>query len=262
MPEEPEEGFVIRDRRRFLSDEAETPTPPAAAPAAPTPPPVPAAPPLQTETSSPVSAFSGPTTPSFGAAPSGVSLSDDADAGAFDPVFGDLDELSDLESASVYGDEAQMGADASGAEAGPGEIPDVYSMLLVFLEQMRGLALLYMGLIQHPDAQQVGIDLEQAKVAINTVGFIVSQLEPVIAPEERMPIKAMVSDLQVAFVERAKQLQAAQNPALAQPGMPGQPGANPSPFAQPGGQSGASAPRPGGNPGSFGPGGFPPRRRS
>jgi len=86
----------------------------------------------------------------------------------------------------------------------PGEIPDVRSVLALFLGELRNLAWLRMGLVANPVTHQIEKDLMQAKMAIDTVAFLASQLEPHVAPEERLPLKAMVSDLQVNFVEQSK----------------------------------------------------------
>lgn len=139
MPEESEEGFVFRDRRRG-----------AEAPAAPAPPPPPA----------PVEIAEEP-----------------------------ADELYDAE---------------DGDDDAPGALPDVYSVIALFMQEFRSLAWLRMGLMANPSTGVIERDLEQAKVAIDTVTFLASQLEPVVAPEERLPLKALVSDLQLNFVEQAR----------------------------------------------------------
>ena len=141
MPEEEEEGFTFRDRRRTNVEDTAPPPAPVAAPAP-------------------------------------VVLEESAEEG--------------LES---Y-DEEELGA--------PGEIPDVRSVLALFLGELRNLAWLRMGLVANPVTHEIEKDLMQAKMAIDTVSFLASQLELHIAPEERLPLKAMVSDLQVNFVEQSK----------------------------------------------------------
>ena len=149
MPEEEEEGFTFRDRRRMNVE----------APPAPTPAPV-----------APVIAT---------AAPEATLVAED-----------DVSQ-EDLES---YDDE----------QGAPGEIPDVRSVLALFLGELRNLAWLRMGLVANPVTNEIEKDLLQAKMAIDTVTFLASQLDAHVAPEERLPLKAMVSDLQVNFVEQSK----------------------------------------------------------
>lgn len=96
-----------------------------------------------------------------------------------------------------------------GGMGGPAEydeqqIPDVYAYLLEFLGLMRAQALLRMGLIANPATGKSERDLEQAKIAIDTAAFLAAQIEPVIAPEERLPLRAMISDLQINFVEQSR----------------------------------------------------------
>ena len=144
MPDEPEEGFTVRDRRRFSGD------PTAAATPAPAPP-----------------------------APEIITPDDEGE---------------DDEDGYFTGEE---GADT-------GELPDVYSVLALFLGELRNMAWLRMGLVANPATGQIERDMGQAQVAIDTVAFLAKQLEGVVAPEERVPLKALVSDLQVNFVEQTK----------------------------------------------------------
>jgi hypothetical protein len=90
---------------------------------------------------------------------------------------------------------------AEGAENGP---PDVYSLQLLFLREMQTLAYLWMGLIPDPTTGQTVEDLQQARTAIDTAAFLASQLEAVVSPEERLPLRAMIQDMQVQFVERSR----------------------------------------------------------
>lgn len=105
------------------------------------------------------------------------------------------DALTDEEAASL------LAGDESG-EAG--ELPDVYAVLALFLGELRNLAWLRMGLVANPGTGQIERDLPQAKVAIDTVAFLAQQLEPTVAPQERLPLRALVSDLQINFVEQTK----------------------------------------------------------
>lgn len=84
------------------------------------------------------------------------------------------------------------------------ELPDIYSVLALFLGELRNLAWLRMGLVANPGTGQIERDLAQAKIAIDTVGFLAGQLEGVVPPEEKLPLRALVSDLQMNFVEQSK----------------------------------------------------------
>lgn len=89
-------------------------------------------------------------------------------------------------------------------DALPQELPDVYTMIGMFLVQLRNLAWIRMGLVANPLTGTFERDLVQAKVAIDTVAFLASRLEPTVPAEERLPLRALVSDLQLNFVEQSK----------------------------------------------------------
>ena len=109
--------------------------------------------------------------------------------------------LSDAEAADLLAAGEEDAAD--GGEAG--ELPDVYAFLALFLGELRNLAWLRMGLVANPGTGRIERDMDQAKVAIDTVAFLAQQLEPTVAPQERLPLRALVSDLQINFVEQTKQ---------------------------------------------------------
>jgi hypothetical protein len=83
-------------------------------------------------------------------------------------------------------------------------LPDIYSVLMLFLGEMRSHAWLRMGLVANPVTGMIERDLTQAKVAIDTAVFLAGQIEGVLPPEERLPLRAMISDLQINFVEQSK----------------------------------------------------------
>ncbi|MBC8140174.1 MAG: DUF1844 domain-containing protein [Armatimonadetes bacterium] len=151
MPEESEEGFVFRDRRRSASTEEAV------------------AAPVETQ------------------AETLMETSREAQGEAYDDQ-----------------DIAEMGEMPEGMNGVDGSLPDVYSVLALFLQELRSLAWLRMGLVANPSTGQIERDLEQARTAINTVSFLAQQLDAVVSPEEKLPLKALVSDLQINFVEQSK----------------------------------------------------------
>ena len=143
-----EEGFTVRDRRRFVTEET---SPPAASPAA-------QPDESQHQTTAHTFAETSPSQDLFG----GEDLPEDA------------------------------------------ALPDVYTVLAMFLGELRNLAWLRMGLVANPATGQIERDMSQAKIAIDTVAFLASQIEGVVPAEERLPLRALVSDLQINFVEQSK----------------------------------------------------------
>lgn len=171
MADEPEEGFTVRDRRRFLAEPSET------TPATPAPEPVREAPVTPGNTPSAVAA--PPASPIIEAEPAGGS-----------PLY----------------DSSLEGAEDEGAYGAEGEfsVPDIYSVLFEFLQVTRTHAALRLGLLPNPSTGQIERDLDQAKVAIDTVIFLGKQIEPVIAPEERLPLQAMISELQMQYYQQVQ----------------------------------------------------------
>jgi len=98
--------------------------------------------------------------------------------------------------------EFESGFGSDGAEENA--LPDIYSVLMLFLGEMRSHAWLRMGLVANPVTGIIERDLTQAKVAIDTAVFLAGQIEGVLPPEERLPLRAMISDLQINFVEQSK----------------------------------------------------------
>jgi len=129
---------------------------------------------------SPAPAFSAAPSPTSAAGPASALLENDAADAAMGMMMGD-DEEGDT-----------------------GELPDVNAVLALFLGELRNLAWLRMGLVANPGTGKIERDLDQAKVAIDTVAFLAQQLELSVAPQERLPLKALVSDLQLNFVEQSK----------------------------------------------------------
>ena len=158
MPDEPEEGFTVRDRRRFSVDSTDTTS--------------------SSDNSAPTAA------PAFAEPVITTSPTPNAEIETGGDILEDGDEMYDA-----------------------GQLPDVYSILALFMGELRNLAWLRMGLIANPGTGEIERDLPQAKVAIDTVGYLATQLEAVVAPDERLPLKAMVSDLQVNFLEQSKRAQ-------------------------------------------------------
>lgn len=164
MPEEPEEGFTVRDRRRFHTETSDAP-------------PVTAEKEVPRETSSPATAFASP------------------------PVDAESETEGDFDAGAYFADEQLPEGMGMPEEF---TLPDIYSVLLEFLGITRSHAWLRMGLVANPSTGKTERDMEQAKVAIDTAAFLVSQLERVVAPEERLPLRALLSDLQMNFVEQSK----------------------------------------------------------
>ncbi len=98
----------------------------------------------------------------------------------------------------------ELPADFDESENEDRSLPDVYSVIALFLGELRNLAWLRMGLLANPGTGLIERDLSQARVAIDTVAHLADQLQAVAASEERLELKSLVNDLQVNFVEQSK----------------------------------------------------------
>jgi hypothetical protein len=89
-----------------------------------------------------------------------------------------------------------------GSELPPGDytLPDVREMLMEYMLVLRDVSVLRLGLALNPATGKSEKDLPQAKIAIDTIAFLSTQIESALPPDERLPLKAMISDLQLNFV--------------------------------------------------------------
>lgn len=83
-------------------------------------------------------------------------------------------------------------------------LPDVYQtlhfMLSLFVEQ----AWQFMGLHLPQGRKEPIVDLEQAKLAIDSVAFIADKLQPHLDEDDQKALRGIVSDLQLNFVQRGQ----------------------------------------------------------
>ncbi|MGC4047751.1 MAG: DUF1844 domain-containing protein [Armatimonas sp.] len=86
----------------------------------------------------------------------------------------------------------------------PGDytLPDVREMLIEYMMVLRDVSVLRLGLAPNPATGKSERDLTQAKIAIDTIAFLATQIEAVLPPDERLPLKAMISDLQLNYVRQ------------------------------------------------------------
>jgi hypothetical protein len=215
------ESFTFRDRRRTsvsADAPATSPETPAATPAAP---PTAAADPADTAGGTMDQTPTDQMSDTGDEAGGTISASDEA---AMNAMLANMSEAELEQVAAAMGVPAEAlkahaaslaigGGDGSSAtadaaagmdEGNAGELPDVYSVLALFLGELRNLAWLRMGLVANPGTGQIERDMAQAKVAIDTVAFLAQQIEPYVPAQERLPLRALVSDLQMNFVEQSK----------------------------------------------------------
>lgn len=80
---------------------------------------------------------------------------------------------------------------------------DVYALLRYCIGLLHGHAWQSMGLIVNPATKQATKDLEQARMAIDCVAFMVSQLEAKADDQERKQLQSLVGDLRMNFIQQS-----------------------------------------------------------
>lgn len=131
-----------------------------------------------------------------------------------EPSFQKVDKRRSAEQESGPADEQETEAEAPAeqpvdqetAEAVP-EVPlqalDVYDMLRFVVSLLTQQAWVSLGIQKAPGAEEVEQDLPQAKVAIDTLEFVVNKLEPDLESQEKAELDSVLSNLQINYVKRA-----------------------------------------------------------
>lgn len=78
---------------------------------------------------------------------------------------------------------------------------DVYNLARWVISIMASSAWQYMGLQPNPGTGQIEKDLNQARIAIDTVVFLGDKIAPHLGEDERREIRNLISDLQINFVQ-------------------------------------------------------------
>jgi hypothetical protein len=107
----------------------------------------------------------------------------------------------EMQTDSVYED-AQPAE--NGSETTPQPSMDVWGVLQYCFILLHSQAWQAMGLVPDPASRTIKRDLDQARVAIDTASYIVTQLEPKLESKEQRNLRAMLSDLQINFVNQQK----------------------------------------------------------
>ncbi len=81
---------------------------------------------------------------------------------------------------------------------------EVYDVLRFSLGLFVQQAWIHLGIQKAPGAEDVKTDLEQAKVAIETIRALAAQLEGHVEEGEQREMQAIISNLQINFVQRSE----------------------------------------------------------
>ena len=93
---------------------------------------------------------------------------------------------------------------AQAPEEGP-KLPSlsVRDRLLMSIDILHQGSWIAMGLVADPSTHEMKRDLEQARIAIDCVGYLASKVEPDLDDRTRRELKSLVSDLQINFVQQS-----------------------------------------------------------
>ncbi len=131
-----------------------------------------------------------------------------------EPSFQKVDKRHSAEEESEPADKQDREAEAAvqqpvdqETEEAVTEVPlqalDVYDMLRFVVSLLTQQAWVSLGIQKAPGAEDVEQDLPQAKVAIDTLEFVIDKLAPDLEPQERAELDSVLSNLQINYVTRA-----------------------------------------------------------
>ncbi|MGQ9664991.1 MAG: DUF1844 domain-containing protein [bacterium] len=80
----------------------------------------------------------------------------------------------------------------------PVPIKDIMIMTILSLE---GKAWAYLGLVAHPETKKIKKDLNEAKLAIDSIDVLFKLMEPLLTNEEKKDIQTRLTNLRLNFVK-------------------------------------------------------------
>lgn len=91
------------------------------------------------------------------------------------------------------------------AEEEEGAAPEisVYNLMRMSVGMYAQQAWIHMGVRMDPSTQKTEQNMPLAKVAVDTVAFLVDQLQPDLTPEEKRGLQSLVADLRINYVQRS-----------------------------------------------------------
>ncbi len=78
----------------------------------------------------------------------------------------------------------------------------VKDILLMTILSLEGKAWAYLGLIAHPETQKPKEDMNEAKIAIDSIDAIFKIIEPLLSNDERKDIQTRLTNLRLNFVRK------------------------------------------------------------
>jgi hypothetical protein len=116
-----------------------------------------------------------------------------------------LDEDGEVRTHPEVEESPEMSAEEQAAVDELKNLPpvDVYSLIRYFIGILSAQVWQWLGLVKSPITGNIERDLDQAKVAIDTISALVGQMSAKISPAEQAELQAMLSDLRINFVQQS-----------------------------------------------------------
>ena len=110
------------------------------------------------------------------------------------------------EEAAAPAEETAPPAEEAAGEEEAAEFPQpsIYELMQFMVGMLAEQTWAHLGLRIAPGQKEPQKDLTQAKVAIDTIVFMIDKLHPHIGEEERKALRALVGDLQINFVRQSQ----------------------------------------------------------
>lgn len=80
---------------------------------------------------------------------------------------------------------------------------DIYSLIRSFIGILGSQTWQWLGLLKNPSTGELETDLQQARIAIDTIAALVKQLEGHLSSAEQREIQNALSDLRMNFVQQS-----------------------------------------------------------
>ena len=86
----------------------------------------------------------------------------------------------------------------------PSKPLSIYDILAILIEQISSVSWQKLGLQPDSITGQIGVDLVEAKVAIDVTASLVQQLESQLDEEDRRKLHSLVRDLRINYVQKSQ----------------------------------------------------------
>ncbi|MBP6963086.1 MAG: DUF1844 domain-containing protein [Armatimonadetes bacterium] len=114
------------------------------------------------------------------------------------------DESPEIETFAEASCDETVESEGPSEETPPAMPPiDVYTLLMSFIGMLGAQAWQWMGLVTDPSTGKIEKDLVQAKVAIDSIAALATQLDGKISDADSKELQSMLSDLRINFVRQS-----------------------------------------------------------